>query len=187
MKRTAFVCLAVAAAAAALAGCSIETTTKPAEPTPTPAKTIAASPKPTPTAPERHYFGQSQIIRDGSEALRTNPLSITVSERPPASVAPTQWGKGWVYAVVRVRFENVGSKFTKSQVGMWSTLNCKNNAESDMTAEWMGDTQGNTGTLELDPGQSATWRVTFTIRKVAKPISYSYQGPGDHVDTWYLK
>lgn len=152
------------------------------------APTPAAKPASTaaPTGPERHYFGQSQIIRDGSEALQTTPLSLSVSQHPPASVAPMQWGKGWVYAVVRVRFENVGSKFTKSLVGMWSTLACKDNAESDVAAEW-GDTQGNMGTLELDPGQSAIWQVTFTIRKVAHPISFSYQGPGGHTDTWYLK
>lgn len=158
------------------------------------AKTTAEEPpgpteltkSPTPP-PERHAFGQSQIIRDGKEGLEVTPLSLTISKRPPASVAPIQTGKGWVYAIVRVRFKNVGSTFTESQVGMWSRLECLNNAEDNVTADWMGDTQGNMGTLELDPGDKMTWQVTFSVRKTAEPVSYSYQGPGDHTDTWYVK
>ena len=148
------------------------------------AKTASEPTKEPATASDTHHFGQSQVIRNGSEALEVTPLTLAISKRPPASVVPTQSGKGWVYAVVRVRFKNVGSKFTKSQVGMWSELRCRNNADDNVTAEWMGDMQGNAGTLELDPGQKMTWRVTFAVRKTAKPVSFSYQGPGDHTDTW---
>lgn len=135
---------------------------------------------------DTHHFGQSQLIRAGSEALEITPLSLTISKRPPASVFPLQSGKGWVYAIVRVRFKNVGTKFTKSQVGMWSELTCEHNAEDTVTAEWMADTQGNAGKLELDPGQKMTWLVTFAVRKTAKVLSFSYTGPGDHQDTWLV-
>jgi len=156
------------------------------EPTPT-NKPAAVTPSATAAVPERHYFGQSQIITSGATSLKTTPLRIIVAKNHPADVEPVQVGKGWVYAVVTVRFKNVGEKFYHSQVGMWSELRCQKNAEDNVTGEWLGDMQGNYGKLELDPGRQMTWRVTFTVRRTAKPVSFSYQGPGDHVDTWYVK
>ena len=119
----------------------------------------------------------------------SDPRTGALGATPPAD-------ETWVIA--NLQFKNTGSTSYHSRVANWCWLKVKNNPGSLVQAagsEWdleyadrqrSGSTPEDFGDLQLDPGQEHKWVVAFMVLEGAKPVSLTYQGPGNKKVTWTL-
>jgi len=157
------------------------------------------TPSPTPKPPGtgdtiRIGSGEQQIDVKVLQAVKVRWVPFLGS--PGATEPGVKLSGGWRIFVVLLRFKNTGSSFYHSRVANWSWLDVKQNPASHIEAmgteydfdyqdlQSDGDTLEDIGLMQLDPGHAEKWFVAFKIRAVAKPVSFTYQGPGDQKATW---
>lgn len=124
--------------------------------------------------------GQPGVISSGGQ-------SITVTIGPPRKTRSADWmdssptPKLYRFIVVKVHFTNSGTKSYGAAVDTWCWLTVTGNTKAVVQPDSLDDTQGSIGDgrIDLEPGHSATWNATFLVRKTAKPVSFTYQGPGN--------
>jgi len=186
----------------ALIGMAGSTTKTPTSPVAAPAtEPVAAETTPS-SAPKPPGIGDTIRVGSGEQQIDVKLLAAFKVRWVPflGSLGATEPGVklsgGWRIFVVVLRFKNTGSSFYHSRVANWSWLDVKNNYASHIEAmgtEWDfdyqdlqgdGDALEDIGVMQLDPGHAKRWLVAFKVRAVAKPVSFTYQGPGGHKVTW---
>lgn len=202
--RKALVGLLVIVLAALVIGCGgtsgtaqpVATVTVTAAPTTAaPTAASAATPRPSPK-PAAAGIGDTLKIGGGAEQISVKLVSLKRATHV-GWLLTGSYGNGWDFAVLKLVFKNTGSKFYHSQVANWAWLKVAKNPDSTVEAEGSENTLTNVdyqggktldelGKLQLDAGGHKTWYVAFKVRKVAKPVSLTYQGPGNQKVTWML-
>ena len=156
------------------------------------------------TAPAQARPGDSIRIAGGGQQIDVELVAIGKSRWMPFLSDPRTGAPGatpppsetWVIA--NLQFKNTGSTSYHSRVANQCWLKVKDNPGSIVQAagsEWdleykdlqrSGSTLEDFGDLRLAPGQEHTWVVAFTVLEGAKPVSLTYQGPGNKRATWTL-
>ncbi len=158
----------------------------------------------TPVATTTPGPGDSIRIAGGGQQVDVKLVAVGKSQWMPflsdqrtgAPGATPPADETWVIA--NLQFKNTGSTSYHARVANWCRLIVKNNPGSIVSAsgsEWDleykdlqpgGSTLEDFGYLQLDPGQTHKWVVAFMVLKGAKPVSLTYQGPGNKKVTWAL-
>ena len=164
-----------------------------AKPTVKATQTAVDTPTPKPAA-----FGIGDAIRIGSGKDQVSVKLVSLRRTPRVGWLLTEsYGNGWDFAVLKLLFKNTGSKYYHSHVSNWSWLEVAKNPDSMVEAEGSENTLTNVdyqggktleelGQLQLDSGGHKTWYVAFKVRKVAKAVAFTYQGPQNQKVTWML-
>ena len=149
-------------------------------------QTHTSTPAPAPSVLATVTATQPGVIASGSQ-------SITVTIDPPRKSRTADWmdsrptPRRYTFVIVKVHLENTGTKSYGAAVDTWCWLAVTGNKKKAMVQpDSLADTQGSfgDGRVDLKPGHSATWDATFLVRKTAKPVSFTYQGPGNRKVTW---
>jgi hypothetical protein len=190
---------------AVVVGCGGNTTVTVVK-TVTAATQPSALPTPSPT-PTPHVPGVGDAIRitGSGQQIDVKLVAFGKSRWMPYLTDPGSHAPGvsprddetWV--IVQLRFENTGSTYYHSRVANWCWLTVAKNPGSKVQAsgaeydleyqDWQGggDTPADHGQLQLDPGGKAKWFVAFRVLAAAKPLTLTYQGPGNKKVTWVMR
>jgi hypothetical protein len=161
-----------------------------------PAQAPVAATTPGPGDSIRIAGGGQQVDVTLVAVGKSQWMPFLSDQRTGAPGATPPADETWVIA--NLQFKNTGSTSYHSRVANWCWLKVKNNPGSIVNAsgsEWDleykdlqpgGSTLEDFGYLQLDPGQTHKWVVAFMVLKGAKPVSLTYQGPGNKKVTWTL-
>jgi hypothetical protein len=129
------------------------------------------------------------VSADSPAIISSGAQSISVTIDPPYKTRSAGWtdatpSRRQTLIVVKVHFQNTGTKPYGSNVDEWCWLSVKGNKRAVVKPNSLDDYQGDFGRIDLEPGKGATWKATFLVRKTAEPVSFTYQGPGNRKVTW---